>query len=315
MPRTFLCDEVYPAIYSGYPDALKEIYLRNNIKTDIQKQRSYLQELQDTARALWSKYRSGEYVEVDYTTAPRVQEAYVLRYFFPHSLLVPSILDCLFSKDENEINYGISNLFGRESINVSIFGCGPCPELCGLGKYLELAHPHIKIASVFMLDLKPWVFKYRKTAQEFSTDLAEKLNTDSQNCVQTSDLITIQCCLNEMPFSKYEQLKNNLMHIVGIMKPGALMLVIERSGYDLVTKLLTDFRLDLSKSSNVRTVYKPDVLLNLRMVNNDIPEELITHLFLTNSSKKCWQQNNSGRSDNGLWLSNNIKFQWLAVSK
>ena len=99
------------------------------------------------------------------------------------------------------------------------------------------------------------------------------------------------------------------------MKPGALMLVIERDEYAPVKNLLTNFYSHLSQFNNVQTHRKFNDSLDLKRINNHIPEELRTHLFLTSLSKERWQRNNLGRPENGLWLSNSIKFHWLAVSK
>ena len=99
------------------------------------------------------------------------------------------------------------------------------------------------------------------------------------------------------------------------MKPSALMLIIERDGYAPVRNILENFHADLRKFKNVQTHCKFNDSLDLERINNHVPEELRTYLFLTRLSKERWQCNNSGRSEDGLWLSNNIKFHWLAVSK
>ena len=90
------------------------------------------------------------------------------------------------------------------------------------------------------------------------------------------------------------------------MKPGALMLVIERDGYAPVKNLLTNFYSDLNQFNNVQTHRKFNDSLDLKRINNHVPEELRAHLFLTSLSKEQWQRNNLGRSENGLWLSNNV---------
>ncbi len=347
MSKNFLHDKVYPAIYSEYSRVLKAIYSVNKIKTDTQKQ-LYLQELQGPARELWDSYRpeGSSYVEVDYTTSG-FQEVYLLRYFFPHSLFVPSILDFLSRKDAHEIKdtYGlrdtssptsysradllriledphnnesfpnhrkayehffriISDMFGHRSINASFFGCGPCPELCGFRKYLELntARSQVEI-SASMLDIKPWKFKYSETPHQFQTDLAGNLNVDSENCVQASDLITIQCCLNEVPSSKHEQLLKNLAHIVDSMKSEALLLIIERSGY--VNQLFRNLSTELTgKFNNIQMIFHSWRLdqTDFNDFNRDVPQDLENYLFVQTPDK-------------GTWLSNKIEYGWLAVSK
>ena len=290
--------------------------------------------------------RGNKHVEVDYTITG-FQEVYLLRYFFPHSLFVPSILDFLYMKDAYEIKdeYGlkptapstfylrsdlggipedphnnesfpnhrksyeyffsvISDMLGRRSINASFFGCGPCPELCGLRKYLEsnTALSQIEI-SASMHDIKPWRLKYDGILQQFQTDLAGNLNADSENCVQTSDLITIQCCLNEVNPSKHEQLLKNLAHIVDNMKSEALLLIIERSGYG-VNQLLRNLNTELTnKFDNIQIIFHSWSLArtDFNDFNRCIPEELKNHLFTQNA--------------NGLRLANKIEYCWLAISK
>ena len=141
------------------------------------------------------------------------------------------------------------------------------------------------------------------------------LRPASEAWVGRSDLICIQFCLNEIAVSRYKQLRTNLRSLVSIMKPGALMLIIEREGYDQVEELLTKIHSDLSQFNKVQTHRKFYDSLNFGKINNHLPEDLRTYLFLTSLSKERWQQNNLGRSKDGLWLATSIKFHWLAVSK
>ena len=239
----------------------------------------------------------------------------------------------------------------NESFGVSVFGCGPGSEIYGFMRYLnKIQSGTIKISPA-MLDSTStaWVqylcsrwdpvftgWKHSRkivfnhllnktqtptlyAIADFNSDIeGEKtafLYPASEVWVKRSDLICIQFCLNEISVLRHKQLRTNLMHLVEIMKPGALMLVIERDGYDSVRSLLTNFHADLSKIKNVQPLYKLNNSLDLEGLNNYVPEELRTHLFLTRLSKEGWQGNNPGRSEEGLWLSNSIKFHWLAVFK
>lgn len=89
MPQNGFRDEVYPAIYSGYPTVLNAIYSAHSVETDREK-RDCLHRLQESTIELWETYRNS-HVEADYTPS-HFQEVYLLRYFFPYSLLVPSVL-------------------------------------------------------------------------------------------------------------------------------------------------------------------------------------------------------------------------------
>lgn len=338
MPQDdFLRDDVYPAIYSEYRSLLNGIYLERGLYTDMQKQ-LYLQSLQDPARKLWNEYQkqdiSPDYSKHDY------QEAYLMRYLFPYSLIVPTILHHL----KNLLHF-------KDELTASFFGCGPGSEIYGFMRYLNKIQSSIIKISPAMLDststhwrqylCSRWepVFtgwKYSRkivfnhllskvqsptlyAIADFNSDIAGDgegfLRPASEVWVKRSDLICIQFCLNETSISRHERLIANLMHLVKIMKPGALMLIIERDGYVPTRKLLKTFCFGLSKFNNVQTRHKFNDLLDLGRINNHVPEELRTCLFLTRLSKEQWQQNNLGRSEDGLWLSNTIKFHWLAASK
>ena len=199
----------------------------------------------------------------------------------------------------------ISDLLAHRSIRASFFGCGPCPELCGLRNYLKsnIDQSQIEI-SASIHDITSWRFKYDTTPQQFQTDLAGNLKAESENCVKVSDLITIQCCLNEVPSSKHEQLLKNLTQITDRMKPGALLLIIERSGYN-VDQLLRNLNTELtSKFDNIQTIFHSWRLdqTDFNDFNRCVPQELKNHLFV--------QYRN-----NGTWLSNKIEYRWLAISK
>ena len=77
------------------------------------------------------------------------------------------------------------------------------------------------------------------------------------------------------------------------MKPGALMLVIERDGYDSVRNLLTNFHADVSKFKNAQLCYKLKDSLNLGELNNYIPEELGTHLFFNEIEQRTMARQKS----------------------
>ena len=340
----FLSNDLYPAIYSEYRSLLDGIYSVRRLYTETQKQ-CYLQDRQDSARKLWSEYQT-QHISPDYSKHD-YQEVYLMRYLFPYSLIVPTLLHHL----KNLCHF-------KNELFASFFGCGPGSEIHGLMHYLNKTQSGIIKISPAMLDItstggKRYLYpsysdEYDKLAgfqpgwkhskdivfnhllskiqnstlyriSDFNSDLAGEetgfLRTTSEACVKRSDLICLQFCINEIPILRHKQLITNLMYIVDIMKPGALMLIIERNGYDPVTNLLTDLHSGLSEFDNVRTFYEQDSRLDLTAINNYVPKELKTYLFLTKSSSKCWEQNNPRCSDTGLWLANKIEFKWLAVSK
>lgn len=373
--NNYLHDRLYPAIYNGYSSLLEGIYSTWELNTDTEKQ-ACLQKLQDPVKELWNGYQgsniSPNYRRLDY------QIAYMLRYFFPHSLIVPTILNSLWEKDElfEELVelLELTNLhiyaddccyhhLTNRLLTASFFGCGPCPELYGLMHYLSNG-PRITRISAVMFDSVPIIqapktqcacrlngsqcagstiiedpeisdttanslpefpgWEYSKVIvfekllhqmqrprlyklTDFESNLAVEgnnfLHPASERWVTDSDLIISQFCLNEIPTPNHEQLKTNLMHIVNIMKPGALMLIIERYGY--VEELLESLHHQLkTKFSNSLQMYRESHdQLNLRDINKcHVPEELLHNLFVQIPHNKTW-------------LANKIEYHWLAIYK
>ena len=296
--NNFFREVVSPAIYSKYPTLLKETYDNTQNQTEISK-------------ALYTNYQvkqkpeGKQYVEINYTR-PQVQDVYLMRYFFSHSLLVPFVLDSLFRRETyDSFFHTTSALLQFDLLKTSFFGGGPCPEYCGLRQYLSKTEFSFANISSAIFDKIKWKFRYgNDSAPFFETDLAGGVNSFldpiSEEWVRTSDLIVIQNCLNEIPISSHRQLLMNMINIANLMKPSALMLVIERYGYGHVRNLLRDFHDNLNGLNNVQAYYSKYEQLELEELNNnvDIPIKRIEHLH-----------------DNWLWMSKYIKFHWLAISK
>ena len=295
---TILHKSVYPAICSGYPKILKRTYDNTQNQKEISRKlyRSYL---------VKGKPQGKQYVEIDYAGV-QIQNVYVMKHFLPHSLLVPFALDSLSRSNKSDpFSYTTSELLKSKSLTISLFGGGPCPELYGLRHYLK-KHNNIAEISSAVLDKTKWRVAM-KTERFFKTDLAGTmgsfLHPVSEGWVRKSDLIVIQNCLNEIPgsgFSYNLQLLRNMNYIVNLMKPGALMLVIERYGYKLVTDLFKDFRSNLNGFNDVQASYTDYEKLEFEDLNNNvnISDEKIEYL-----------------DSNWLWMSNHIQFHWLAISK
>ena len=326
--NNFLRDEVFPAIYSEYPTLLNAIYLTNGVQTSEQ-ERTFLKKLQEPATKLLDEYQKQNF-SLDYSRTD-YQSVYLLRYFFQYSLIVPSIL-----------HYHLEDLcpFGDELLTASFFGCGPGSEIYGLMRYLNKTYSGIVRISAAMLDrtstaweqylcshVRPTFTGWRYSRQivfdhflsrvqnpslygiaDFKSDLdgdtRDFLCPASSSWVTKSDLICLQFCLNEVPELRHQQLMTNLKHIVNIMKPGALMLIIEPP-YKRVKKLLENFRYESTKkfNNNIEVRYKPDndspyIEMNLNL--NYVPPELQTYLFF---------------KERKTALATTIKYHWLAISK
>ena len=233
----FLHNDLYPAIHSEYRSLLDGIYSTRGLHTDTQKQ-LYLQNLQDTARKLWCEYQrqdiSPNYSRHDY------QEVYLMRYLFPYSLIVPTLLHYL----KNLCHF-------KKELVASFFGCGPGSEIYGFMRYLNKVQSDTIKISLAMLDSTStaWVQYLRsywdppeftgwkhsrkivfnhllsKTQSptlyaiaDFNSDIEGEttafLYPASEVWVKRSDLICIQFCLNEISVLRHKQLRANLMHLV-----------------------------------------------------------------------------------------------------
>lgn len=297
MTPTILTNKVYPKIYSVYPKLLEKLSTKDK-NTDHQY--LYLQQKQELARKLHLKYLKPEKnrIEVDYTN-PQIQEIYMLRYSLPHALQIPWVLESLRERNFHHL---------ENNLNVSLFGGGPCPEILGLRHYLNsILSDRVNISTTRFDIVTDWKLIYRSdTFYNTKSNLAgngkEFLDSTSREWVKNSDLVVIQNCLNEIPELGYPQLLVNLKYLVNIMKPGALMLVIEKC-YSYVEILLRSLYSEINKFSNLQPYYTPNDKIDIRYLNyNYVPNELINYLFL-----RQW--------DSGLWLTNDINFHWLAISK
>ena len=290
---------------SPYRALLDAIYATRRIKTDEQKQK-LLNNLLIASQELGREYQQ-QNVSPDYSK-PYYQEAYLLRYFLPYSQPVPYLLNHLIL--QKNFPYQLPE---DGTLTASFFGCGPGPELYGLMHYLGGPQSGIDISAA-MLDIMPWkhareiVFEHlltRTEIHEFKSNLVgnarDFLPNDSGKWISNSDLIVIQHCLNEKHNAQNERLLENLKQIVRKMKPGAVLLIIERAGYSGVKELLGKFRFELenSFSHSVKPESNIENWIHLKPVLPVIPKELRTGFF-------------------GKWSSNSVssvKFIWIAVLK
>ena len=360
MSQNHLRDEVYPAIYSGYSAVLGAIYSVYGEETDAGKHRylRYLregkaEEQEGPAEKLWSEYQKQD-ISVDYSRRD-YQEVYLLRYFFPYSLLVPTVLDSLQHTDDYEediwalfhwlnthrrVDHLDYYYLDNRLLTASFFGCGPCPELYGLMHYLKgfritrISAALFDLAPVqgsqFYADLKdfggthkfpvwefgrvivfesllnqmrnPSLYKISDFESDFTAEGNGFLHPASEKWVKDSDLIIVQCCLNETDNLKREQVLKNLTRTMGIMKPGALMLLIERSGFPKANNLHRDIESIAKEFKGIHTHSNREQISTIGLNNKYVPEDLKSYLF-------------SGEPDQGRILATRISYHWLAVFK
>ena len=292
---------------SAYQTILEAIYLENSVKTDKQK-RECLEKLKGTSMLLGREYQQQE-ISPDYSKRD-YQEAYLLRYFLPYSQPVPYLLNYL--KLKKNFLYQLPE---DGTLTASFFGCGPGPELYGLMSYLNRPQSDIDISAA-MLDIATWehsrkiVFNHlltRVKIHEFKSNLvgttSEFLPNDSEKWVSTSDLIVIQHCLNERHNAQSNQLIENMKQLVGKMKTGAVMLIIERARYRIVKELLGRFCYELQEKFGDSLDIEHEITrhdgIEIKPILDVIPKALATYFFMEESANSM----------------NSVKFIWVAVAK
>lgn len=163
---------------------------------------TYLASLQEPAKYLWQSYRSDR-VEVDYSSPP-VQAAYLIRYYTPHVKMTFELLRLC------------PELFSLpETINVSLFGAGPCPEVAGLALFLNQFCPQTKSLTVNVYDnaADKWTpsrnltknFVVNRLWKGDMADTVSKLDLcfpgvlkPIAESISNSHLVIFQNCLSEM---------------------------------------------------------------------------------------------------------------------
>ena len=288
---------------SAYRTLLDAIYSARGVETDGEKQECR-QELQKASEQLGKEYLKPEKISPDYSKV-EYQEAYLLRYFLPYSQPVPYLLNHLM------LRKNFSCQLPDGALTASFFGCGPGPELFGLMRYLGGPESGLNISSAMLdrCDWKPgrkivreYLLPESYDIREFTSDLVgdakDFLPGDSGEWVSKSDLVVMQHCLNERDNVKQEQLMKNLKQLVAKMKPGAVMLIIERAGYQKVKDALGKFlhqleKFDIEKEAATERPVKIKPILEV------IPVELATDFFTERSSNSV----------------NSVKFIWMAISK
>src|SRR5687767_12883842 len=128
-----------------YELILKALFSMNNRFTP-EEQACYLKDLKPAAKALWRAYKPGygNTVNASYDQSA-TQAVYMLRYFPQYAAIVDVVLDELFEKS------GFS--FNDELLHVSLFGCGPAPELWGIMQFVRRRFPKSQMVVVHLFDV------------------------------------------------------------------------------------------------------------------------------------------------------------------
>jgi hypothetical protein len=194
----------------------------------------FLRRLKPAAKYLWHAYRSSS-ANVSYRKLA-VQAIYMLRYFPQYAEVTRVVLDELHRKEVLP--------FQEELLYISLFGCGPAPELCGIMQFLKSRFPRSEMIIAHLLDIasEGWMHSRQITLDHLVPTLWDKqlfevhaiyfdlsqfgstavLSTTngSSNAIGEASLMIFQNCLNELPRSMHKVATENILALLQMMKPG-----------------------------------------------------------------------------------------------
>jgi hypothetical protein len=245
-----------------YAQLLEGICRRNNLADEVACA-NHLRGLQQHARTLWQSYQQqnvvGEY------SNPATQEVYLLRYFPFYCLPIAYELDRL-----HKAGFQLPQV---ELLEAAFFGCGPGPEVIGLMLHLGNVEAPTTMISAQMLDsaAEGWGYARNLVLEHLAEPFWEPRLIDyvpTQACltdgaklasaaVDGCHFAVVQNCLNEVPFWRRNCVAVNLMSQFARLAPGAVALVIDRSGYEATDKMLRNLHAFATESENVVPLYGP----------------------------------------------------------
>jgi hypothetical protein len=242
-----------------YSELLEGIFRRNNL-TDEAARAHHLRDLQPYAKKLWESYRAPNVI-VDYADL-KTQEAYLLRYF-------PFYWRPLIVEMGQLYKSGIE-LPRTEFLEAAFFGCGPGPEILGLMRHLSDVESPTTMMSAHLIDSaadtwacsrnlvlehlaepswEPNLVDYVSTAASF-TDREALASAAIDGCL----FAVVQNCLNEVPSRLAGCVVENLMSQFARLAPGAIVLVIDRSGYEKTKKMMQAMHEIAVESENIVSI-------------------------------------------------------------
>lgn len=234
-------ETIYSCILNGLENSI-DFYNKNNHGTF----ESYLQSLQKPAEQLWNSYRANQ-VKVSYSE-PSIQAVYLIRYYPHYAYVNFQVLEIINSQ----------NLFQKllnETLEVCLFGAGPCPEIVGLSKFLSDKYQKIKNLTVNVYDIASdeWTLS-RNITENFVIpeywsgnlklnsnylDLCESNSLHSiQTTIKKSQIFIFQNCLNEI--YNISTVQTNLNFLLDEIPLGSVIIIIDlnyRQNVSIIDKL------------------------------------------------------------------------------
>jgi hypothetical protein len=298
-----------------HSNILRELFARYALE-DAKSQEAYLQSLKPYAKRIWDGYRS-QAVSVSYSE-PKAQEAYLLRYFAPYSYLISTVLGDMAKQ-------GVV-LAGREgSLAVSLFGCGPGPELAGLIRHLKTMSKRPQMLHVRMLDVAADSWSHGRAIayggaisgewepsliqiDSAHVDIASKVPFPDQD----ADLLVFQNCLNELSAAQQAIVEAKLKNMLLAAPKTTTTVLIERVGYSSTDDMLRRLRQWVNETAGYYAAGELDgeISFDCKGLLDRIPDPILQHLFVRKRDMSPVQPH-----EDGLILARYVKYRWLAIGK
>lgn len=297
-----------------YDDILREIFALNKLENPAS-QSNYLQSIRPIAKRLWHAYQT-QVVAVDYSE-PKIQEAYLLRYFVPYSFLLSTVLGKM-------VQEGIDVSRAGGLLTACLFGCGPGPEVAGLISYLKQNDDCPEMLIIRMLDAASATWHHGRTIvrnsivaaewdpaliemEQVALDISEELPFPSGD----ADLVVFQNCLNELNASQLAMVTEKLRALLLSAKNGATLVLIERARYPTKGVLSSLYQWANQKAGFLAIgEFSRENVLPCDELLAGIPE-IVKHLYYVYN--RGWAYD--GDSADGLILAKGVPYIWLAISK
>jgi hypothetical protein len=239
-----------------YELLIKALFLVNN-RSEPQEQARYLNDLKPAARTLRRAYRPGygNTVSASYEN-PSIQAVYMLRYFPQYAAIIYVVLEELFEKSALS--------FIDEVVYLSLFGCGPAPELLGIMQFVKRRFPKSQrvVGHLFDVASEQWATCRGITLEHLIPSIWDKALFEAcavpldftqpslapdligapgaESVIAKASLITFQNCLNELHPASLTAVSENIIALLQRMKSGGVLLVLDRQGYPNVVNLLRE---------------------------------------------------------------------------
>lgn len=205
-----------------------------------------LRVLKSANDSLMESYRTNN-VRVDYSCT-ETQNAYLVRYFPIHTNLIGSVFKAIDFKDKP--------LFDNSAnVQVSLIGCGPCPEVVGIMDYLSNRHSDLRpVFHAFDLIDLDWQNNRKHVIDSTITGICPEINGHTfdlcqknavdphDNTFASSQLIVMQNCLNELAITTFSSVFENLKHVLSLMPIGSRFIAIDIINYPMSLKVLAELQ-------------------------------------------------------------------------